>query len=156
MAYNLRKGPQRNVGQACFYAYLSGNASNVTGDGTNYTIVFNSVLYDQNNNFNTGTGVFTAPVTGRYLLISTTTFLGLTASHTGAVLRFNGSFAERGLDVKPYAISNAGTLTLTYSMVVSMSATNTLHCESSVSGGTKVVSIVAGNISSSFSGFLIC
>jgi hypothetical protein len=40
--------------------------SNVTGDGTVYTILWPDEVYDIGSNYNTGTGTFTAPVDGKY------------------------------------------------------------------------------------------
>lgn len=54
--------------QPAFLAYLSATASNVTGDGTSYTVVCNTEIFDQGSDYNTTTGLFTAPVTGRYAL----------------------------------------------------------------------------------------
>lgn len=57
--------------QPAFLAYLASNDNNRTGDGTSYTLGTNTAfteVYDQNGDFNTN-GTFTAPVTGKYLLI---------------------------------------------------------------------------------------
>lgn len=54
--------------QPAFLAYNSATDTNVSGDGTNYTVICDSEVFDQNSNYNNGTGVFTAPVTGRYNL----------------------------------------------------------------------------------------
>lgn len=48
-------------------AYLSSTAANVIGnDGTFYTIVFDTELYDVGGNYNASTGEFTAPFAGLY------------------------------------------------------------------------------------------
>ena len=52
--------------QSAFLANLSATTGNVTGTGTIYTIVFDTELFDQNSDYNNGTGTFTAPVTGIY------------------------------------------------------------------------------------------
>ena len=49
-----------------FFAYVNTTITNVTGDGTNYTIIYDTEVFDQGNNFNLGTSTFTAPVTGKY------------------------------------------------------------------------------------------
>jgi hypothetical protein len=54
--------------QPCFAAYLASPVLNVTGDDTVYTVLFDTERVDTTNDYNTGTGTFTAPVTGRYLL----------------------------------------------------------------------------------------
>ena len=62
--------------QSAFYAYLAADKNNVTGDGTIYTIPFDTELFDRNSDFNTGTGVFVAPVTGIYHLSASVLLLG--------------------------------------------------------------------------------
>ena len=53
--------------QSAFLARVSSNQAAVTGDGTNYTIICDTEIFDQNSDYNNSTGVFTAPVTGRYM-----------------------------------------------------------------------------------------
>ena len=52
-----------------FLAYKSAQTDNVTGAGTSYDYVCDTEIFDQGANYNNSTGVFTAPVTGRYLFI---------------------------------------------------------------------------------------
>lgn len=54
--------------QPAFRAQITAVQNNVTGDGTTYTVQFNTEIFDQNGDFDTGTYTFTAPVTGRYML----------------------------------------------------------------------------------------
>tara|TARA_R110002020_G_scaffold234188_1_gene446186 strand:- start:166 stop:753 length:588 start_codon:yes stop_codon:yes gene_type:complete len=61
-----------------FQAYPSSTASNVTGNGTAYTAVYGTEVFDTANAFSTST--FTAPETGKYLLTVTMTFSGVTAA----------------------------------------------------------------------------
>ena len=56
--------------QSAFLANNSVTDTNVTGDGTGYTIVCDTEIYDQNSDYNNSTGTFTAPVTGRYMISS--------------------------------------------------------------------------------------
>ena len=66
--------------QPAFSAYLGTTDSDVTGDSTIFLIGDTDIgtamteIFDQNNDFNTGSSagaLFTAPVTGRYILIAT-------------------------------------------------------------------------------------
>lgn len=41
---------------------------NATGNGTQFTMLFDDEIFDQGSDYNTGTGTFTAPITGRYFL----------------------------------------------------------------------------------------
>jgi hypothetical protein len=49
-----------------FWSYLSSNANNVTGDGTSYDVVCDSVAYDNWSQYDSSTGVFTAAFTRVY------------------------------------------------------------------------------------------
>jgi len=51
--------------QPAFLARNNAQINNVTGDGTAYTLVFATEVFDQNADFD-GTSTFTAPITGRY------------------------------------------------------------------------------------------
>ncbi len=55
-----------NSAQPEFYVYLNGSVSNVTGDGTQYRIIFDGVGQDTTSSYNASTGIYTIPVTGTY------------------------------------------------------------------------------------------
>lgn len=52
--------------QPAFRAYKTSAQNNITGNSTEADIVFETENFDVNSDYNTTTGVFTAPVTGRY------------------------------------------------------------------------------------------
>ncbi len=56
-----------NTSQPCFEAYVNTSITDITGDATVYTVIFDTEVYDIGSNFNLATSVFTAPVTGKYL-----------------------------------------------------------------------------------------
>jgi hypothetical protein len=153
-------GNQLNTTRSCVLAYVSSNINNVTGDATVYTIIFDSTKFDQNSNFNTSTGVFTAPVTGRYLVTTFVTLGSLSALHTGLTFVLVTTTTNYGLvqSLNPGVIRDTGNnLTVTSSIVVPLSATNTAQLNMGVSGSTKTVGIL-GNASpfSTFSITLLC
>jgi len=69
--------------QCTFSAYLSSTQSDVTGNGTAYTIISDTELFDIGSNYNNTTGIFTAPVTGRYTFSGQVAYLAAT-DNTGA------------------------------------------------------------------------
>ena len=55
--------PQATQG---FLAFDSVAGTDVTGDGSDYSIIYETESYDVGSNYNAATGRFTAPVTGKY------------------------------------------------------------------------------------------
>ncbi len=65
--------------QPAFLAYVGTTITNVTGDNTVYTVIFDNEVFDQNADFNLGTSTFTAPVTGKYQICFAILLTGGTA-----------------------------------------------------------------------------
>jgi hypothetical protein len=127
------------------FAYVNSNVSNVTGDGTSYTIIFNSTVVDSASAFNTGTGVFTAPNTGYYFVSVMVGLNGFNGTHVGPFNLVNlpgGKFIDSGFSI----IQPIGNISFSFSALVSLSATNTLSVSTQVGSSTKTIS-VAGDSS---------
>ena len=65
--------------QVCFCANLSADTGAVTGDGTSYTLICDTVILDNAASYNNGSGVFTVPVTGNYLVGYNVNYLAIAA-----------------------------------------------------------------------------
>lgn len=144
-------------------AFLAADAAltNVTGDGTDYTVNFStgSEYFDQNGDFD-GTSTFTAPVTGKYVFISYLYFTGLTSSHTYAQITLstsNRDYVTGGMN--PWAVATSldnYACCIGVSVLADMDASDTAVIKLLVSGGTKVVDISGINRNMFFCGYLAC
>jgi hypothetical protein len=116
--------------------------TNVTGDGTAYTLLFGTVQHNIGSNFNSGTGVFTAPIAGRYLFTASVIVGNLTSSHTTGTFRFSGD--EDQTICNPWttaSFSGSGFATMKISAIVQMTAAQTISCICTISGSTKTVQV---------------
>lgn len=132
----------------------SSSVSNVTGDGTSYTMIFDSEVFDQNSDFD-GTSTFTAPVTGKYYLSFTCSIEGILSTHTASDFYINTSNRNCAVNtVNLYNVmSDTAVLNITGSIFADMDAADTAVCKLYGSGGTKVIDI---RTNTRFSGYLVC
>ncbi len=72
-------------------AYRNGNVANVIGGSLWYTVVFNAERYDTGSDYSTSTGLFTAPVDGRYYVASTVLVKNPDNTNTDGLIRIRSS-----------------------------------------------------------------
>ncbi len=156
-------GRMTNGVQPAFHAYVNSTILNVTGNNTNYQVVFNTETYDQNSNYNNATGLFTAPVTGRYLFTYTLYVTGLVNHAQYFTQLVTTSLTYTLCDIQPNAniLTSATNLSIaSCTIVVAMTAGDTAFVRINVNGGTgtQVVDIFGGanDPRTNFSGYLIC
>ena len=127
--------------------------NNVTGDGTVYTVVYTTEIFDQGGDFSSTT--FTAPVTGRYLLTFDVGASSIAAGNTEAVWGLYTSNRLYVRAVNPGPIAPAGSfLSLPVAAVADMDAGDIACTYIQISGGTKIVDVGALNWAS-FTGVLV-
>lgn len=151
-------GVATNTVQPAFLAYQSTSPTNVTGDGTSYTLALNTKVFDQGTNFNTSTHAFTAPVTGKYYFFMTALTLGASAAFTSfqyllttTAQTYNLVFLFPGS-----AYGASGVFGASGSIVVPMTAGDTATFTLVVAGSTKTVSIDGGQEFTFAGGYLVC
>jgi len=145
--------------QPAFLAYLGSTDSDVTGDGTAYTLGSGNALtkvYDQNVDFNTN-GTFTAPVTGRYFLTAALRVSDLAINHTSGelyIVTSNGSF--KPCLYNPANMRSNDNLQMIGSIQCDMDASDTATVQCIIYNGAKVVDVTWNSRNTHFSGNLIC
>lgn len=153
-------GNQTNTTRCCFLAYVNPAITAVTGDGTAYAVIFSNSAFDQGSNFNTGSGTFTAPVTGKYLLSCGITIGSIGAGHTfGSVIIASSTTPTQVWESSPAAMATGGFVTLTGSCIVNLAANATVTITVTVTNSTKTIQVFGNGTNpyySFFSGFLLC
>lgn len=131
--------------QPCFLAYLSSSTgANVTGDGTQYTILFDTVTTNVGSGYNSGTGTFTAPVAGNYLF-NFTASLGVSATWNNNQLRIVTTAAQFwGAGLSGAAAAAANTLVMSMSVICPMAANDTATFSVISATSTKTVAVIGG------------
>ena len=127
--------------QPAFHVYNSSTDANVTGDGTAFTVDFNTERFDLNGDFASDT--FTAPVTGKYLLQACVGFQQTEDStNTRYRILFNMSNTPVIVHEQRVMRQNDGgqnIVLLTGSVVADMDASDTCSIQAAVYGGSAVV-----------------
>lgn len=144
-----------------FNSYVSAAQNGVTGDNTTYTIIFDSERFDQSSSYDTGTGIFTAPVAGRYMFSVAVFSDGLDGTNTNYTLRLttsNDTFLLAFGNFVPVAASTD--FGITGSALCDMDAGDTAFVQITVGGASLNVNIqgsatVNGWQASYFSGYLV-
>lgn len=148
-------GRVTNTSQPLFSVRMATLVANVTGDGTAYTIIFDTEDIDQGGVFNIATGVFTAPVTGTYLLGVNCLLADLTSGHTSGVLRIvTTPRTYTGGTANPFACSAGGTYNMAATAMVSLTAGQTALFDVIVNNSTLTVD-VAGATQTWAYGYLV-
>jgi len=147
--------------QPFFQAYNNTTRSNETGDGTTYTVICNKEVEDNESNYDTTTGVFTAPVAGRYLFFAAVLQTNLGAGHNLSTMNFvrSGNGIQYGnINSGVVRTANAGesnTYSMTGTMIYHLNASDTVGLSTYAGGSTKTVGVFAGSANTFFGGMLI-
>ena len=146
-------GEAINTEQPAFLATPSSALTDVTGDDTNYTVVFATEIFDQNADFD-ATSTFTASVTGRYDLATGIRMTGILSTHTLvqiSIVTSNRTYLIG--EGSAFGMMSVGTgLTIASKILADMDAADTATVLLDIANGTKVIDLDNG--STFFSGQL--
>lgn len=160
----ITSGQMTNNLQPAFSAYLgTSTANNKIGNGsTFYTVLFDTKVFDQGTSYNTTTGIFTAPVTGKYMFIVQVTVQGT----VNASMKFiQGQIVTTGrtLYLKSATLKTNlpnGYLTVGACVFASMTAADVAHFQlyGSYTGSAQSMGIVGSGspLYTYFAGYLVC
>lgn len=143
--------------QPAFLTFANADILNVTGDGTIYTVVFNTEIFDQGSDMTTTT--FTAPVTGRYYFCINIDVQGLTSSHTNGLTQIvTSNRTYQGSNFNPWGITAGGVLGYSQETFADMDASDTATFVLRILGGSKVVDIDGNDptVKTCAAGYLAC
>ena len=130
-----------------FYAYR--NAAATTGAGAFATIVYDTEVYDTNSNFNTASGVYTAPIDGLYMF-SAQSRIGTDAHIRHAIQLVTSNATYRGQDLSIAAGPTASSVVV--SVPAHMEAGDTAYIQVLTETGAKNLTVGG----SSFNYFVGC
>ena len=139
-----------------FIATVGTTINDVTGDGTNYRVVYDNVIADTNSAYNNTTGVFTTPVTGFYQLSASVCAQGLTAVNDYEI-RIDIDDASQELE-GPYLAAGlvaaaGGYFNGSVSGLMFLTAGNQVFVNFVSNGGVKDIDVF--NVYSWFNGFKV-
>lgn len=140
------------------FASYSGGATDVTGAGTLYTVVFANESFDQAGNFD-GTSTFTASATGSYYISVVIALGNISAAMTEGVLTIHTSNRDYFHYFNPENYSNAANNTgLSFSTIADFDTTDTATIEITVSNGAgDTADVLSGSGTNTvFTAYLMC
>lgn len=132
-------------GQPCMSAYVSGSPTG-PNNSTVVPVIFDTVDFDQGSNYNNVTGLFTAPVAGKYLVTASVDIDSIPNNANSIMYVFKNGTAVgnrfRVIDNKytPTASTAWARVGLSGSMIISLAANDTIAIgvRTDIAGATTI------------------
>jgi len=144
--------PLTNGKQPCFSAYLGTSVTNATGNGTPYLLGSTqalTILFDNTGSMSTS-GVFTAPVTGKYFFTCSVLFLNAVTANVGQISFITPTYQQ---NTYFFGVSNAtlgiGAFTAHGNAILSLTSGQTLTFEVVGSGEAANTLTIQGTTAAS-------
>ena len=130
-----------------YKAHYTIDVPDVTGDGTDYTFLPDTVDHDFGSDYNIATGVFTIPQTGVYLICSTVKVYNLTPGAGGYSEGMMLIIGGRTLPIYDPSRSSetGGTASMNHTITGRYTAGNTITSVVRIWGLTKIFGVAAGS-----------
>jgi hypothetical protein len=130
------------VNMTKFSARGSSTVNNVTGDGTVHVIVYGTERFDIGSNFDSSTGIFTAPITGKYDFSGMVQIQGIeVASGLINSLLVTSNFSyDIWLHKQTWAAGDKSSIG--FSVLADMDAGDTAFVNIAVNSGTKAIDLL--------------
>jgi hypothetical protein len=126
--------------QPAFLAYENASPVDVTGDGTVYTMVYDTEEFDRGGDFD-GTSTFTAPVAGKYFLYTAISLVNVASGSGFTTVRPSIVCSTAGTFSRAFSTVAGASLTADIGTFVNLAAGETVTTTIAVSGGAKTVDI---------------
>ncbi len=141
-------GVYTNTTQPGFFAYLNSATSNSTGDGTQFTVVFDTIYnsFNVGSMYSTSTGVCTIAVAGVYVISANIEGYNFGTLHGQAEvwLTLGGGFRPAGTYRNPAVVSPSTTGSFIVTCTLPLVVNDVLSIIFYVDGSTKTVGVNSG------------
>lgn len=144
--------------QPAFRAVRTADTGPVTGNNTPYDVIFQSIQYNNGACYTPGTGVFRAPVAGRYLLSANVIVDNIAAGMTSAIVGFWDGAQYVGTQIYmnpvPVLIGGGAFLSFPINTILSLAQNADINVRINLAGGALAATIPA-NITCFFAAELL-
>ena len=134
-----------------FKAIMTSTASSVTGDNTAYSIIFDTVAFDNGGgtNYSVSTGIYTVPVTGTWLIGGTVDVQNLAVGHINMLLSLNNSGVAQNyvVECNPYIMNSSAdssSLIIGFTQIMSLTSAQQIQLILTISNSTKTINLRGG------------